>query len=163
MSPHKHKSWSYRHRIHETRHAKTYICMYVMHKKIFVSDINTHMHKHTHTVRAEHLHGNPHHTGGRRCHTSRFTMETLPLDEEMCVLMCLCSCVFLCIQRYGGVYACSRRVGLCSGVFTASWHIPLITPHTRVHAQPSRSQNVARNMLHWHNLFAYKPRCDKCC
>lgn len=38
--------------------------------------------------------------GGRRCHTSRFTMETLPLDEEMCVLMSLCSCVCLCILYY---------------------------------------------------------------
>lgn len=103
------------------------------------------MHKHTH-CRSISI-ATPTTQGGRRCHTSGFTMETLPLNEDVCVLMCLCSRVFLCIQRYGGVYACSRRVGLRSGIFTASWHIPFITPYTRVHLRLLRSQNVAHNML----------------
>ena len=76
----------------------------------FLSDTNrAHLHTYTrkHPVRAEHLHGNPHHTGGR-CHTSRFTMETLPLDEGMCVLMSLSSCVFLSILYYSELFTYSE-------------------------------------------------------
>ena len=71
--------------------------------------IDTHTHTYTQTdpVRAEHLHGNPHHTGGRRCHTSRFTMETLPLDEEVCVLMC--SCVCLCVLYYCELWTVNKQ------------------------------------------------------
>lgn len=46
--------------------------------------------------------------GGRRCHTSRFTMETLPLDEE--VGSGVSSCVCLCILF--SLYTCSVCAGL---------------------------------------------------
>lgn len=90
---------------HSHRHKCT--CTYRINQKR-----NKSKHTQTHTVRAEHLHGNPHHTGGRRCHTSRFTMETLPLDEEVCALMSLCSCVCLCTVFYCELYTYRICVGL---------------------------------------------------
>lgn len=74
--------------------------------RVFSNDVtNIHVCTCTHPVRAEHLHGNPHHTGGRRCHTSRFTMETLPFDEQMCVsVLVLCMNVNACYSPSVPVY-----------------------------------------------------------